>query len=122
MRLSRWRWLFLMRSMSWRWRSVIGRNERVFEPERFAAFHHALELRANHRPDVGPEFAPGGAESKPVALGAQTRGERVVVDHDEVRPPEEEHRIARRQQRAGERLQALEPVPLVTNGRRRQVE
>src|ERR1041385_9229821 len=91
-------------------------HERILEPECLAALDHTLELRADHGPDVGPELAAFRAKAARITLRSETRGERVVVDHHEIRSPEEEHRIARRQQRACNCLEALRPPALVSEG------
>ena len=91
-------------------------------PGGFAAGQYTVDARADFIPDLGPDF-PGGLAKGPWVLVTQRYlGVGVVIEEGEVGPPGHPHRVARSQQNADDRLEALGPTAWVAEWSLRPVE
>jgi hypothetical protein len=95
-------------------------EQQVRCPERIARVHDAGQQWLQHVPQLTPAF-PAGQAQHPRVLAAEHRSVRVVVNGDEIGPPEEHDLGPRRQQVADAATQALRPVVDGTERRRRPI-
>ena len=94
-----------------RFLAVAGALERQLlrgDPVRHTGRHHSVDHRADGVPRFRLRLADRAAEGVRVLVADQA-DVRVVVDLDQLRPPEEDHRVARREQRLDRAAQILRP-------------
>ncbi len=69
------------------------RDEGIFLPCGAASGHDLIDLRADDRPDLGPDLTARLAKRRRMALRADRPGIGIVVEAQKVRPPPDIHRV-----------------------------
>src|SRR5262249_50036427 len=76
---------------------AVDEQQPVVRPSGFPRVHNALEHRADHVPDFGPNLTTGAAQRAPALVLAKNRSPSVVLYHPQFPLPPDDHRDSRLQ-------------------------